>query len=276
MHEQQQENEPAPGFIPIHGQSHAHGRPPGAGISPYDGLHYNQAGVSGPYGFYNPAHPPKDHYDPYNPYEQYDINPNGIPQGKPPQPTSQSDLFNILGAGPPGSVGNKGNAIGHHQLPPHVRIEHILQHLHQNAANSAHNGPVVVVAELPAGNNSGDNRPNVHAHHVAGMPAHAHHLPGPVQHHPQYVPIVHSGLPPPPPGHGIAIVDGQPVDYGQYPVIPGVAAAMPSNHEHTTVQQSSTSSSSTSSSSTTSAAELTGQTTEHADTKPASSTTHTG
>uniref|UniRef100_A0A1B0G696 Uncharacterized protein n=1 Tax=Glossina morsitans morsitans TaxID=37546 RepID=A0A1B0G696_GLOMM len=111
----------------------------------------------------------------------------GVP-GKPPTPTSQSDLFNIIGAG--GGVAAKpgqGNP-----LPPHVRTEHILQHLQQNQ----HPPNPALVHILPFNN-------------VSGAPMHT-----------QYVPIVHSGLPPPP--HGIAIVDGIPINYNGYPVLPGV------------------------------------------------------
>ncbi|XP_075145077.1 stranded at second transmembrane protein isoform X1 [Haematobia irritans] len=176
-----------PGYVPVH---LAHG---GVAISPYDSVNYNQnlapqhPGPQGPYG-------PFYHNDAFNPYEQYDINPNGIPQGKPPAPTSQSDLFNLIGAGVPGSkLGGNGQS----NLPPHVRIEHILQHLQQNGNHNA--------AQQGQG-------PYVHAN-TSGA--------GGQQ---QYVPIVHSGLPPPPPAHAIAIVDGQaqPVTYGGYPVLPGV------------------------------------------------------
>lgn len=193
VHEPQEDDIPVhqhpglgPGYVPVH---LTHG---GVAISPYDSVNYNQnlapqhPGPQGPYG-------PFYHNEAFNPYEQYDLNPNGIPQGKPPAPTSQSDLFNIIGAGVPG-----GGKLGQSNLPPHVRIEHILQHLQQNVNPAVQNGAA------PQG-------PFVHVN-TSGAGGQA----------PQYVPIVHSGLPPPPPGHGIAIVDGQPVSYGGYPVIPGV------------------------------------------------------
>lgn len=198
VHEPQEEDLPihhpglGPGFVPVH---------LGGGLSPYDSVNYNQnlapqhPGPQGPYG-------PFYHNDPFNPYEQYDINPNGIPQGKPPTPTSQSDLFNIIGAAGPGGKPAQTN------LPHHVRIEHILQHLQQNAVANQHGH----------GNISGG---------AGGIPG-------------QYVPVVHSGLPPPPPPHGIAIVDGQAVQYGGYPVIPGVG---PVATHLTTNQFSSTTSS---------------------------------
>ncbi|XP_061393214.1 putative epidermal cell surface receptor [Musca vetustissima] len=194
VHEQQEDDIPVhqhpglgPGYVPVHLT------PGGVAISPYDSVNYNQnlapqhPGPQGPYG-------PFYHNEAFNPYEQYDLNPNGIPQGKPPAPTSQSDLFNIIGAGVPG-----GGKLGQSNLPPHVRIEHILQHLQQNVNPAIQNG-----ANAPQG-------PFVHVN-TSGTGGQA----------PQYVPIVHSGLPPPPPGHGIAIVDGHPVSYGGYPVIPGV------------------------------------------------------
>lgn len=199
----QSHHHPGPGFVPVQLG------PGGVAISPYDSVNYNQnlapqhPGPQNPYG-------PFYHNDAFNTYEQYDINPNGIPQGKPPAPTSQSDLFNIIGAGVPGSK------LGQNNLPPHVRIEHILQHLQHNVNANANQhqqpggqGPFV------HGNNSG-----------AG--------------HPQYVPIVHSGLPPPPPAHGIAIVDGQPVTYGGYPIIPGVGpvATHLSNNVYTSTTSS--------------------------------------
>lgn len=214
VHEPQEEDLPihhpglGPGFVPVH---------LGGGLSPYDSVNYNQnlapqhPGPQGPYG-------PFYHNDPFNPYEQYDINPNGIPQGKPPTPTSQSDLFNIIGAAGPGGKPAQTN------LPHHVRIEHILQHLQQNAvANqnqhiSNNQGPYVAIPQHGHGNISGG---------AGGIPG-------------QYVPVVHSGLPPPPPPHGIAIVDGQAVQYGGYPVIPGVG---PVATHLTTNQFSSTTSS---------------------------------
>ncbi|XP_073819079.1 stranded at second transmembrane protein isoform X1 [Musca autumnalis] len=195
VHEPQEDDIPVhqhpglgPGYVPVHLT------PGGVAISPYDSVNYNQNLApqhpgQGPYG-------PFYHNEAFNPYEQYDLNPNGIPQGKPPAPTSQSDLFNIIGAGVPG-----GGKLGQSNLPPHVRIEHILQHLQQNVNAGAQNGAP------PQG-------PFVHVN-TSGAGGQA----------PQYVPIVHSGLPPPPPGHGIAIVDGQPVSYGGYPVIPGVGPA---------------------------------------------------
>ncbi|XP_046805236.1 putative epidermal cell surface receptor isoform X1 [Lucilia cuprina] len=205
VHEPQEEDLPihhpgiGPGFVPVH---------LGAGLSPYDSVNYNQnlapqhPGNQGPYG-------PFYHNDPFNPYEQYDINPNGIPQGKPPAPTSQSDLFNIIGAAGPGGKPSQTN------LPHHVRIEHILQHLQQNAANqnqhTNNQGPYVAIPQHGHGNISGAGS------HQPGIPA-----VGVSPHQGQYVPVVHSGLPPPPPPHGIAIVDGQAVQYGGYPVIPGV------------------------------------------------------
>ncbi|TMW48294.1 hypothetical protein DOY81_006625 [Sarcophaga bullata] len=201
VHEPQDEDIPlhhaglGPGFVPVQL----------GGASPYDSVNYNQnlapqhPGSQGPYG-------PFYHNDAFNPYEPYDLNPNGIPQGKPPTPTSQSDLFNIIGAAGPGGKPAQVN------LPHHVRIEHILQHLQQNNNNNNNNhnqhvnqGDYVALQPYGHGNLSG-----------AGN-----HPPG-LAHHGQYVPVVHSGLPPPPPPHGIAIVDGQAVPYGGYPIIPGV------------------------------------------------------
>ncbi|XP_053969254.1 putative epidermal cell surface receptor isoform X1 [Anastrepha ludens] len=272
VHEPQDEHDTAPpGFIPIH-----IGGGPGGAVVNYN-PHLPPAGHPGPYGFYNPAQPPKDHFDPYNPYEPYDISPNGIAQGKPPAPTSQSDLFNILGAGspaahppgmatangspgpPPGFKGAPGN------LPPHVRIEHILQHLQHTPVQGAYNG-----GAYGHGNESGVN----------GLPPQQ-QLPQPGQSplHPHYVPIVHSGLPPPPPPHGIAIVDGQPVAYGGFPVVPGLgqpphlphahASNVNSNNnnnsnllQHQPLQEQSASSSTTSAA-TTSAVGLAAQSTEH-------------
>ncbi|KAL9896757.1 stranded at second transmembrane protein isoform 1-T2 [Glossina fuscipes fuscipes] len=174
-----------PGFIPLPPREGAKGQAI-PGTSPYDTVNYNQNLAPhhpgpGAYGFYH-------HNDPFSPYEPYEINPNGIPQGKPPAPTSQSDLFNIIGAGG-GVAGKPGQG---NPLPPHVRIEHILQHLQQNQ-----HPPNPALVHIPPFNN------------VSGAPMHT-----------QYVPIVHSGLPPPP--HGIAIVDGTPVNYNGYPVLPGV------------------------------------------------------
>lgn len=101
-------------------------------------------GVRDHSGYYNPD-TTKDQYESYNPYEQYDQEPNGIPQGKP----NQQDLYNILGGG------GKGNPT----IPPHVRIEHILQHLQPNDPNYGNVGPVVVpypgYAQLPQRPNSG-------------------------------------------------------------------------------------------------------------------------
>uniref|UniRef100_A0A1B0FGU8 Epidermal cell surface receptor n=1 Tax=Glossina morsitans morsitans TaxID=37546 RepID=A0A1B0FGU8_GLOMM len=190
VHEPQAEDDlPHPvlgaGFIPLPPREGAKGQ--GApGTSPYDTVNYNQNLAPhhpgpGAYGFYH-------HNDPFSSYEPYEINPNGIPQGKPPTPTSQSDLFNIIGAGG-GVAGKPGQG---NPLPPHVRIEHILQHLQQNQ-----HPPNPALVHIPPFNN------------VSGAPMHT-----------QYVPIVHSGLPPPP--HGIAIVDGTPVNYNGYPVLPGV------------------------------------------------------
>ncbi|XP_026843853.1 putative epidermal cell surface receptor isoform X1 [Drosophila persimilis] len=167
----------------------------------------------GPFGFYNPVKPV---YEDYNPYEPYDINPNGTPQGKaPPVPTSQSDLFNILGAEQPGHQGHP-NHNGHpaqtqkdnHNLPSQVRIEQILQHLQQT---------------VPGGPPSQQQQQNPQQQQQQN-PGH-------------YVPIVHSGLPPPPPAHGIAIVDGQPVAYESYPVIPGLGVPPPPIHQQQQQQQ---------------------------------------
>uniref|UniRef100_A0A1A9VGW7 Epidermal cell surface receptor n=1 Tax=Glossina austeni TaxID=7395 RepID=A0A1A9VGW7_GLOAU len=174
-----------PGFIPLPPREGAKGQAVPS-TSPYDTVNYNQNLAPhhpgpGAYGFYH-------HNDPFSPYEPYEINPNGIPQGKPPTPTSQSDLFNIIGAGG-GVAGKPGQG---NPLPPHVRIEHILQHLQQNQ-----HPPNPALVHIPPFNN------------VSGPPMHT-----------QYVPIVHSGLPPPP--HGIAIVDGTPVNYNGYPILPGV------------------------------------------------------
>ncbi|XP_037956053.1 putative epidermal cell surface receptor isoform X2 [Teleopsis dalmanni] len=229
VHEPQEHDEPGPGFIPLHF---------GHGISPYDSVHYNQNLPThrqpGPYGYFNPVGSNKDHYEDFNPYEQYEVNPNGIPQGKPPPPpTSQSDLFNIIGAGAPinvNSVGGKGNP----NIPPHVHIEHILQHLQANAHPQ---GPYI--AQGPS-NVSGANT----------------QLPT----HPQYVPIVHSGLPPPPPPHGIAIVDGQPVSYGGYQIIPGLGAPIRHHNQTPTLQ---TAQSAASTSTTPAVVGLTAQSSEH-------------
>ncbi|XP_050317125.1 putative epidermal cell surface receptor isoform X3 [Bactrocera neohumeralis] len=228
VHEPQDEHDTVPpGFIPIH-----LGRPGGIGNIVNYNPHAPTASQNGPYGFYNPAQPPKDRFDPYNSYEPYDISPNGIAQGKPPAPTSQSDLFNILGAGPPAThpsgivpaggppsppPGFKGAPAN---LSPHVRIEHILQHLQHTPVQGAY------IAGYGHGNESGAN---------GGLPQQQlihHQQPGPPPLHPQYVPIVHSGLPPPPPPHGIAIVDGQPVAYGGFPVVPGLGQPPHNPHTH--------------------------------------------
>ncbi|XP_023177021.2 putative epidermal cell surface receptor isoform X1 [Drosophila hydei] len=179
--------------------------PPGGGFVPLQlGGHYNDYQQQqqhqqqlGPYGFYNPAKPA---YDAYNPYEPYDINPNGIPQGKPPPvPTSQSDLFNILGAEQSGHPAQSLPQKDNHNLPSHVRIEQILQHLQQS---------------VPGGPGAS---PQQQQQQQRPLPPH-------------YVPIVHSGVPPPPPPHGIAIVDGQPVAYESYPLIPGLGVPPPLQH----------------------------------------------
>lgn len=229
VHEPQEEDIPlhhaglGPGFVPVHlGGS--------SGVSPYDSVNYNQNLAPhhpGSQGSYSPFY----HNDAFNPYEQYDLNPNGIPQGKPPTPTSQSDLFNIIGAAGPGGKPSQTN------LPHHVRIEQILQHLQQN--NNNHNqhvnqGDYVAVPPYGHGNLSGAGN------HPSGL-----------AHHGQYVPVVHSGLPPPPPPHGIAIVDGQAVQYGGYPIIPGVGPVA----THLTANQLA---------STTTAKGLATQSTEHA------------
>lgn len=206
VHEDQQEDEISNG-APL---------PPVAGFVPLQlGGHYNDYQQQqqhqhhlGPYGFYNPAKPP---YDAYNPYEPYDINPNGIPQGKPPPaPTSQSDLFNILGAEQPAGQTHPGQSSGqkdNHNLPSHVRIEQILQHLQQS---------------VPGG---------------AGGPSSQQHPQKQRPGLPHYVPIVHSGVPPPPPPHGIAIVDGQPVAYESYPLIPGLGVPPTLHHSQQQQQQ---------------------------------------
>ncbi|XP_070136831.1 putative epidermal cell surface receptor isoform X2 [Drosophila bipectinata] len=190
--------------------------PPNGGFVPFPFSHQHPHQQHlGPYGFYNPVKPV---YEDYNPYEPYDINPNGTPQGKPPPvPTSQSDLFNILGADQPGHPGQQGHP-GHpghpghqgqsqkdnHNLPSQVRIEQILQHLQQSVPG----GPPHQQQQQPQQT-------------LAPQPQHPGH----------YVPIVHSGVPPPPPAHGIAIVDGQPVAYESYPVIPGLGVP-PSTLHH--------------------------------------------
>ncbi|KAM8706713.1 hypothetical protein ACLKA7_010903 [Drosophila subpalustris] len=207
VHEDQQEDEVNNG-APL---------PPGGAFVPLQlGGHYNDYQQQqqhqqhlGPYGFYNPSKPA---YDAYNPYEPYDINPNGIPQGKPPPvPTSQSDLFNILGAEHPGHPGHSAQSTqpqkDNHNLPPHVRIEQILQHLQQSA---------------PVG-----------AGATSQQQQQQQQRPTP----PHYVPIVHSGVPPPPPPHGIAIVDGQPVAYESYPLIPGLGVPPPLHHPQQQLQQ---------------------------------------
>ncbi|XP_020818428.1 putative epidermal cell surface receptor isoform X1 [Drosophila serrata] len=192
--------------------------PPNAGFVPFQfgHQHPHQQQHLGPYGFYNPVKPV---YEDYNPYEPYDINPNGTPQGKPPPvPTSQSDLFNILGADQPNHPGHPGHQ-GHpghlgpvpiqgqkdnHNLHQQVRIEQILQHLQQT---------------VPGGPPPQQQQPQ-HPQHPQQP-----QVPG------HYVPIVHSGVPPPPPGHGIAIVDGQPVAYESYPVIPGLGVPPSTLHQ---------------------------------------------
>lgn len=202
VHEAQEEDLPihhpglGPGYVPVH---------LGGGISPYDSVNYNQnlapqhPGSQGSYG-------PFYHNDPFNPYEHYDINPNGIPQGKPPAPTSQSDLFNIIGA-----AAGPGGKPAQNNLPHHVRIEHILQHLQQNQLPN-NQGPYVTINQHGHRNLSG-----IETHHQLVQPG-----VGPPSLHGHFGPVVHSGLPPPPPHHGIAIVDGQAVQYGGFPVIPGV------------------------------------------------------
>lgn len=277
VHEPQDEHDTVPpGFIPIH-----LGRPGGIGNVINYNPHPPVAGQSGPYGFYNPAQPPKDRFDPYNSYEPYDISPNGIAQGKPPAPTSQSDLFNILGAGPsaahpPGTAAAGGPASAPPgfkgapaNLSPHVRIEHILQHLQHTPVQGAY------IAGYGHGNDSGTN---------GGLPQQQlihHQQSGQPPMHSQYVPIVHSGLPPPPPPHGIAIVDGQPVAYGGLPVVPGLGQPPHNPHVHPVnvpgnsnannnsnllqrqQTQEQAASSSTTFAATTSAVGLTAQSTEH-------------
>lgn len=195
--------------------------PPNNGFVPFQfgHQHPHQQQHLGPYGFYNPVKPV---YEDYNPYEPYDINPNGTPQGKPPPvPTSQSDLFNILGADQPNHPGHTGHP-GHpgpppihagqgqkdnHNLHPQVRIEQILQHLQQTVPG----GPPHQQPQVPTQQQQQHpQQPQVPGH---------------------YVPIVHSGVPPPPPGHGIAIVDGQPVAYESYPVIPGLGVPPSTLHQ---------------------------------------------
>ncbi|XP_037729228.1 putative epidermal cell surface receptor isoform X2 [Drosophila subpulchrella] len=194
--------------------------PPNGGFVPFQfGHQHPHQQHLGPFGFYNPVKPV---YEDYNPYEPYDVNPNGTPQGKPPPvPTSQSDLFNILGADQPGQQGHPGHP-GHpgppihpgqtqkdnHNLGPQVRIEQILQHLQQT---------------VPGG-------PPPPPHQQQQQQA-------PQQHPGHYVPIVHSGVPPPPPGHGIAIVDGQTVAYESYPVIPGLGVPPHHPQQHQTTPQ---------------------------------------
>ncbi|XP_039494090.1 putative epidermal cell surface receptor isoform X1 [Drosophila santomea] len=203
--------------------------PPNGGFVPFQfGHQHAHQPHLGPYGFYNPVKPV---YEDYNQYEPYDINPNGTPQGKPPPvPTSQSDLFNILGAEQPGHQVHPGHAgppihpgqtqKDNHNLGPQVRIEQILQHLQQTVPG----GPP----------------PPPHQQHQSLTPQQQQQQQqqAPQQHPGHYVPIVHSGVPPPPPGHGIAIVDGQTVAYESYPVIPGLG--VPQLHPHpqqTTPQQ---------------------------------------
>ncbi|XP_036674916.3 putative epidermal cell surface receptor isoform X2 [Drosophila suzukii] len=197
--------------------------PPNGGFVPFQfGHQHPHQQHLGPFGFYNPVKPV---YEDYNPYEPYDVNPNGTPQGKPPPvPTSQSDLFNILGADQPGQQGHPGHP-GHpgppihpgqtqkdnHNLGPQVRIEQILQHLQQTVPG----GPP----------------PSPH------QQQHPQQQQTPQQHPGHYVPIVHSGVPPPPPGHGIAIVDGQTVAYESYPVIPGLGVPPHHPKQHQTTPQ---------------------------------------
>nr|XP_036674916.1 putative epidermal cell surface receptor isoform X2 [Drosophila suzukii] len=197
--------------------------PPNGGFVPFQfGHQHPHQQHLGPFGFYNPVKPV---YEDYNPYEPYDVNPNGTPQGKPPPvPTSQSDLFNILGADQPGQQGHPGHP-GHpgppihpgqtqkdnHNLGPQVRIEQILQHLQQT---------------VPGG-------PPPPPH----QQQHPQQQQTPQQHPGHYVPIVHSGVPPPPPGHGIAIVDGQTVAYESYPVIPGLGVPPHHPQQHQTTPQ---------------------------------------
>ncbi|EDX11955.1 GD19918 [Drosophila simulans] len=199
--------------------------PPNGGFVPFQfGHQHPHQPHLGPYGFYNPVKPV---YEDYNPYEPYDINPNGTPQGKPPPvPTSQSDLFNILGAEQPGHPVHPGHAgppihpgqtqKDNHNLGPQVRIEQILQHLQQT---------------VPGG-------PPPNQQHQSLTPQqHPQQQPTPQQHPGHYVPIVHSGVPPPPPGHGIAVVDGQTVAYESYPVIPGLGVPQHHPQQHQTTPQ---------------------------------------
>uniref|UniRef100_B3P2U3 GG13897 n=2 Tax=Drosophila erecta TaxID=7220 RepID=B3P2U3_DROER len=203
--------------------------PPNGGFVPFPfGQQHPHQPHLGPYGFYNPVKPV---YEDYNPYEPYDINPNGTPQGKPPPvPTSQSDLFNILGAEQPGHQVHPAHAgppihpgqtqKDNHNLGPQVRIEQILQHLQQT---------------VPGG-----SPPPPHQQHQSQHPQQQQQkqqLPAPQQHPGHYVPIVHSGVPPPPPGHGIAIVDGQTVAYESYPVIPGLGVPQLHPQQHQTPPQ---------------------------------------
>ncbi|XP_017848700.1 putative epidermal cell surface receptor isoform X1 [Drosophila busckii] len=176
VHEEQQEDVvnngaallPAGGFVPL--QLGGHYNDYHQQQQQHQQQHQHQQHL-GPYGFYNPVKPA---YDAYNPYEPYEINPNGIPQGKPPPvPTSQSDLFNILGAEQPGHQHTAQKENINPNPNSQLQIDQILQHLQQS---------------------------------VPGGAAQQH------QHQQQQ----HA-----PPPHGIAIVDGQPVAYESYPLIPG-------------------------------------------------------
>ncbi|XP_067639090.1 putative epidermal cell surface receptor isoform X2 [Eurosta solidaginis] len=228
VHEPQDEQDTAPpAFIPIHIGAAGPG-----GIINYN-PHLRPTGLPGPYGFYSPPQQGKDQFEPYNPYEPYDLSPNGIAQGKPPAPTSQSDLFNILGAESPptGAQNPTGMAPANgapatgfkgapsDSLPPHVHIEHILQHLQHTPVQGAYNVGGYVHGNESAAASQQHQQPNQAQ-------------PGQSPLHAQYVPIVHTGLPPPPPGHGIAIVDGQPVAYGGFPVVPGVGQPPHVAHVH--------------------------------------------
>ncbi|XP_016985744.1 putative epidermal cell surface receptor isoform X2 [Drosophila rhopaloa] len=206
--------------------------PPNGGFVPFqfDHQHPHQPHL-GPYGFYNPVKPV---YEDFNPYDSYDINPNGTPQGKPPPvPTSQSDLFNILGADQPGHQGHAGHPgqpgppihtvqqqKDNHNLVPQVRIEQILQHLQQTVPGGPPPPPHQQHPALTAQQHPQQQQQLTQQQH----PGH-------------YVPVVHSGVPPPPPGHGIAIVDGQTVAYESYPVIPGLGVPPHHAQQHQTTPQ---------------------------------------